>query len=250
MEPTVMTRPLPEAPAPPPRPAGRRPTIVILAIALALALVALLLGGWAYLRRGDEIRSLRARLDRIERVGTARGAALGELRGNLRAARARIDRLEDRLADEIGRRQAAESSLVGVAGPPLPDGRHFGYVRYLDLGGEIPRMLFDAAEWYVGDEADREAIEDGVIGPGERVENDIYIRNENALLRSIEVAGDARVLVVFLGRDPSQPTEIGLQRFARLIQDPSSRFAYARFLPFWATIEGGAVVEIEEQYVP
>ena len=72
----------------------------------------------------------------------------------------------------------------------------YGYVRSLVRTGSRYRMRFDPALWLSGQTANRAAIEDGVIPPGESVPNDYYIRNESRKQLTYTVLPGAQVTVV------------------------------------------------------
>ena len=71
---------------------------------------------------------------------------------------------------------------------------HYGYLRSLVRTGTRYRMRFDPALWLSGQTANRAAIEDGVIPPGETVPNDYYIRNESRKQLTYTVLPELRSL--------------------------------------------------------
>jgi hypothetical protein len=102
----------------------------------------------------------------------------------------------------------------------------------------------------VGDEANQAAVEDGVIEPGESVPNDYYIRNREKDAISVDLAEDV-VLVVVDWANCCDAIAGDLQRFADAFttEDPTGAHARSRS-PYWVTVDGGQVVEIEELYLP
>ena len=117
----------------------------------------------------------------------------------------------------------------------LADGRHFGFWKTFEIGDTIAFGEFDLAYFLTGGEAEAAAA-----AKGETVENDYFIVNDNARLRTLIVGGDAVVRVL---ADTGGPT-----------LEPSNvaDFAVDRHQAsgFWVTIADGLVTEIEEQYVP
>src|SRR2546423_902273 len=73
----------------------------------------------------------------------------------------------------------------------LRPGKHFGYIRSLDVAHR--RLAFDRADFLTGKAAKRAALADGAIGPGEAVPNDYYIRNRSK--RAVWLALADRVTV-------------------------------------------------------
>lgn len=131
---------------------------------------------------------------------------------------------------------AATPTASGVATEKLPEGRSFGYIKSVDKSQHT--LVFDLAEFHTGADADKAAQEDGVIKPGEHVDNDYYIRNKNTKLRTLAYAPDASVTVIDQAHccDPKPST---MDAFT-----PSQSSGY------WVTTTGGVIVKIEEQFVP
>lgn len=121
----------------------------------------------------------------------------------------------------------------------LEDGRHFGYLVDYELGSTATVADFDLAQFFTGDEADAAAAEDGVVAPEEDVENDVYIRNASTRVRRVIFRDDAVVTVVDC---TGGCTSVAADR-ATLENRPTPT-------PVWLTVEGGVVVQADEQYLP
>lgn len=132
----------------------------------------------------------------------------------------------------------------------LEDGRHFGYVKSIDLAGSPETLVFDLAEFLQGEAANEAARDDGVIGEGEAVTNDYYIRNRNALLRTLDLDDDLELTVVDWDQCCLE-IKGDLVLFAAAFdeEDPTGTYRGSRS-PYWLTVAGGRVVGIEEQYLP
>jgi hypothetical protein len=131
-------------------------------------------------------------------------------------------------------------------------GEQFGYIRSVSAAGPAATLAFDEAEFLTGDEAQRAAVEDGALPPGEPVSNDYYIRNPDKSTRTLPIATDAEITA---RRCPlcrnGQPGNVedflgSFMRKGRTYADP---YRGAESL-YWLTIEDGTVVAIDEQYVP
>ena len=139
-----------------------------------------------------------------------------------------------------------EPSTGPTASPVLDEGRHFVFVKGLP-GAPPDRMTFDLAEFLTGDAAAQAAAEHGDESPPP---NDYYIVNDNPRLRTLPIAPDAELRILdwadccssFLAGD------LGLLADALAHGDPTG--TYRPTSPFWITVEGGAIVTIEEQYLP
>lgn len=131
--------------------------------------------------------------------------------------------------------------------PELEDGRHFGYIRSIDTASQT--MVFDLAYFLTGDEANEAAEEHGDEVP---VPNDYYIVNDNPKLRTLAVAPDVRIWVIDWG-NCCDPVEGEVQPFVDAFEtkqhawDAMYQGAESQY---WLTVDGGVVVEIEEQFLP
>ena len=132
----------------------------------------------------------------------------------------------------------------------LEEGRHFGYIKSVDIGGSPFSLVFDKADFLTGQAATEAAREDGVIGPDESQPNDYYIRNQNPLLRTLTFRDDVRLIVIDWTNCCETVTG-ELEPFAAAFEGHQPAGAYrGSFSPYWITVTGGEVVKVEEQYLP
>jgi hypothetical protein len=147
---------------------------------------------------------------------------------------------------------AAATAIRQLAGPP-PTIVQYGYVRSLVATGGSYRMRFDPALWLSGETANRAAVEDRVIPPGETVPNDYYVRNETRKQLTYTVPRNARVTVVtmeFLAG--LQSTQIAVSELAAIVKgrNPKNRKLYGRQLGFWVRIARDRATRLDQQYQP
>lgn len=146
----------------------------------------------------------------------------------------------------------AVAVTAGCAGP-LADGRHYGYVRAVDMLSAPPTISFDPAEFLTGDEADEAAVEDGVIAEGEAVPNDYYVRNAGTSEVEVPVAASVAVTRVECDAGCSDGVPGSFEPFVDSFSSSDAtledeyRGAQSQY---WVTVEGGSVVAIDEQYLP
>lgn len=129
----------------------------------------------------------------------------------------------------------------------LEDGRHFGSIRSIDV--EAQTMRFDLAYFLTGEEANEAAAEHGDEVP---VPNDYYIVNDNPRLRTLDVDPDVEVWVIDWA-DCCDVVEGEVQPFVDAFETrhhPWDAMYQGREAPYWITVEDGAVVKIEVQYLP
>ena len=133
----------------------------------------------------------------------------------------------------------------------LEDGRHFGYVRAVDV--DAGTIVFDLAYWLSGDKADRAYQEaTGETGP---VPNDYFVVNDNPRLRELTLADDARVRVLDWNECCTTFFDADLDVWADVIaredfvEDGGHRYS-PNAAQVWITVKDGVVTLVEEQYTP
>ncbi|MGZ5296101.1 MAG: hypothetical protein ACXWYT_04185 [Actinomycetota bacterium] len=128
----------------------------------------------------------------------------------------------------------------------LDDGRHFVFVKELP-GAPPDRMTFDLAEFLTGDAAAEAAAEHGDESPPP---NDYYIVNDNPRLRTLPISAAAELRIIDWA-DCCGSFVVGeLSSLADALVHGDPTGTYRPSSPFWITVEGGAIVTIEEQYLP
>jgi hypothetical protein len=148
---------------------------------------------------------------------------------------------------------AATTAIRQLIGPP-PTVVQYGYVRSLVPTGGTYRMRFDPALWLSGETANRAAVEDRVIPPGESIPNDYYVRNETRKQLTYTVPRNARVTVVtmeFLAGLES--TRIAVSELAAIVKgrNPKGRKLYGGgTLGYWVRIAGDRATALDQQYQP
>jgi hypothetical protein len=122
----------------------------------------------------------------------------------------------------------------------LADGKHPVIVKQVNVGGRT--VTFDLIQWFEGDAATKAAAEDGQESPPP---NDYYTRNVNPRLRTLPVTSGARTTLTRQtagqgGGNAAGPVPADLATVA------ASGVGHI----FWATVRGGQIQALEEQYVP
>jgi hypothetical protein len=131
----------------------------------------------------------------------------------------------------------------------------YGHIKSLTSKGAGFELRFDPAEWLGGETANRAAIEDGLIPPGDVVPNDYYIRDEGHRLLTYFVPANAPVTVVT--NQPGQgirPTAITVSELVQILEgkNPAHRRIFDRgnHLGFWIRVATDTVRSLEQQYQP
>lgn len=121
---------------------------------------------------------------------------------------------------------------------PLPDGQWYVEV----VGADPAGVEFDLSCFFLGEEADKAALEDGeTMVP---VPNGYYVRNDDPTLRTADVAGSTQVLHYPTG-DPAVSHTLPFPRWAELVESGDLIVTGV-----WLSVDEGAVVGIEEQWTP
>jgi hypothetical protein len=131
----------------------------------------------------------------------------------------------------------------------------FGHIRSLVRKGRRYELRFDPAWWLGGVTANRAAVEDKAIPPGETVPNDYYVRDETHRLLTYLVPVTARVRVlVNPGPGGVRPVTIGVAELAQVVtgRNPRNRALYddANHLGYWARVAIDTVRSLDQQYQP
>jgi hypothetical protein len=136
----------------------------------------------------------------------------------------------------------AQPTTAASTGQPaeaaqLDNGRHPVLLVQVDVAGRT--VTVDLVQWFTGEAAAKAAAEDGKESPPP---NDYYVRNVNPRLRTLPLATDARLTLTrqTAGQGGSDPVQVDLARLT----------ASGRKHLFWATVQGGRILRLEEQYLP
>jgi hypothetical protein len=127
----------------------------------------------------------------------------------------------------------------------------YGHVKSLAKVGNGFELRVDPALWLDGLTAQRAAVEDGVLSPGEAVPNDYYIRDEGHRLLTYKIRADARVTVLTY-KGGIKGTPITVTEYSKLRAGQNVRHIRL-FEPkagFWIRVAPDTVRSMEQQYQP
>jgi hypothetical protein len=153
-------------------------------------------------------------------------------------------------SSQAGSPVRAGSGAEALAGPPKVQ-TMYGHIRSLVRKGARYELRLDPAFWLEGSTAQRAAVADGVIAPGEPVSNDYYIRNEGHRVLVFVVPSSARVTVLTKG---PQSTRITVSELAQIVKgkNPNHRKLFDRMngLGYWMRYRTDTVLSLDQQYQP
>ena len=142
-------------------------------------------------------------------------------------------------------------ALVVRLPPAAPAGQTvlYGHIKSLTRKGRRFELRFDPSWWLSGVTAQRAAVADGALQPGEPVPNDYYIVEEGHRLLTYLVPASARVTVVTRGV-PSTP--ISVPELAQIVKgkNPKHRPLLEPKAGYWIRVAIDTVRSLDQQYQP
>jgi len=152
----------------------------------------------------------------------------------------------------------ALAATVVAAAPAIPTPKpgqqvFYGHIESIARRHGRWEMRFDPALWLGGVTAERAAVEDGVLGPGEPVPNDHYVVDESHRLLTFVVAARARARVI---TSPNvRLTVVPVSELAQIVagRNPKHRRLMEPKAGFWIVVGPkypNAVVVLDQQYQP
>jgi hypothetical protein len=131
----------------------------------------------------------------------------------------------------------------------------YGHVKSLTPSGQRYVLRFDPAWLLEGTTAERAAVDDKVLPPGEPVPNDNYTRDESHRLLMFVVPRTAKVTVLTSGGIGGiRSTPVTVAEFAQILKGGNPRhrklFGSAIASGFWARVAVDKVRSLDEQYHP
>lgn len=153
----------------------------------------------------------------------------------------------------VTRTVTVNPTAKNAIGPPR-EVVFFGHVKSLTRKGGRFELRFDPAWFLSGTAAERAAVEDKVLQPGEPVPNDNYTVEEGHRLLTFDVFPNAHVTVLTQGL---HATPISVAELAQILagKNPRGRqlFDPSNHLGFWIRVGNkypNPVIALDQQYHP
>jgi hypothetical protein len=143
-----------------------------------------------------------------------------------------------------------------AASPCAKGATQYGHIRSLSRKATRYVLRFDPAFWLSGITAQRAAVEDKVVRPGEAVPNDYYIVDESHRLLTYLVPATARVTVLTTRGDQNRlgATSVNIAELVQLLRGghPRGLRLTEPNAGFWLRIvtRSGTVTALDQQYQP
>ena len=156
-----------------------------------------------------------------------------------------------------GSAHPTDSARTAPAASPFLPAAPFGPPREVVLYAHAKSLVRHGAHWELrvdpalflsGLTAQRAAVEDGAIGPGEAVPNDYYTRDDSHRLLTFRVAPRAHVTVMTRG---PKATSITVPELARALA--GKKTPHPLWEPqagYWVRVAGDTVRGLDQQYTP
>jgi len=158
--------------------------------------------------------------------------------------------VEDR--SNLNQNIAEEEGLM----PPTASVKNMGYIKKAYSKNGKNFIDIDYLQWLTGPEAEKAMREDGECPKtGECIIYDGYhIRNQNPLVRTLEVAPDVEIRMQTLDSETTgqvgQNTPITFDRLKDIFTPPSEPKQQYQYKPFIVELSNNKIVKITEQYIP
>jgi hypothetical protein len=142
-------------------------------------------------------------------------------------------------------------TVTGRTSVPPRELVFYGHVKSLKRAAGGFELRVDPAVWLGGLTAQRAAVEDKAIAPGEAVPNDYYIRDEGHGLLTYRVPASARVTVLTY-KGGIRGTPISVSEYADLLagRNPNHRRLFEPKAGFWIRVATDTVRSLDQQYQP
>lgn len=133
-----------------------------------------------------------------------------------------------------------------------PDGtvKAMGFIDKVWESEGLRYIRIDYAQMLSGEEAWQAAMEAGVIGPDEQLDNDYFIVNDNPKKRQFTVSADATFATSTFGAEGMDHPVTWEQFVGFWSASPPAGGEHLREMPWWIVRDGDTVLSIEEQYLP
>jgi hypothetical protein len=148
---------------------------------------------------------------------------------------------------------ASQLHATPVAQPFTPPRQlvYFGHVKSVTPQGKGFLVRVDPAQYLSGQTANRAAIEDGVIPPGDVVPNDHYVRDEGHRLLTYSMAATGHVTVLTY-RGGIRQTPISVAELGQIVKgrNPRKRRLFEPKNGFWIRVASARALALDQQYLP
>jgi hypothetical protein len=125
----------------------------------------------------------------------------------------------------------------------------YAHIKSIAAKGGGFEARVDPAEYLSGETANRAAIADKVLQPGDTVPNDHYVRDESHRLLMYKITANAHVTVITAGL---HATRIRVSELAQIVagKNPKHRSLFEPKNAFWIRVASDTALALDQQYSP
>lgn len=129
----------------------------------------------------------------------------------------------------------------------------FGFIAEITEENGKTMLIVDMAQWFEGEAAERAIFDDGTCEEESFIEgscspNGFYIRNNAVATTSLTVSPTATIRAAQEFGDP-ELSRFSVKQFVAYVEQLNAAYSPTA-APYWFTLKNGAVIDIEQQYVP
>jgi hypothetical protein len=152
----------------------------------------------------------------------------------------------------VGASHLQAAPAASQATPPLGAPQQqvvYAHIKSITARSGSFEAKVDPAEYLSGETANRAAIADKVLQPGDTVPNDHYVRDESHRLLVYRVPANAHVTVITAGL---HATRIPVSELAQIVagKNPKHRSLFEAKNPFWIRVASDTALALDQQYSP
>jgi hypothetical protein len=132
--------------------------------------------------------------------------------------------------------------------------KQIGYIKNVYAKSGKNYLVIDYVQWLTGDAAEKSMREDGQCPKAGEciVYDDYYIRNQNPLIRTFEIAPDVKIVMQTYDAEKTgivmNNREISSNQFKNIFS--SKEWSHLKDVPYIVEISNQQIVKITEQYIP
>jgi len=158
--------------------------------------------------------------------------------------------------ENISEEPAAQQPVSAEGTTPYVAEKQIGYIKNVYAKSGKNYLAIDYIQWLTGDAAEKAMREDGQCPKtGECiVYDDYYIRNQNPLIRTFEIAPETKIVMQTYDAEKTgivmNNQEISFDQFKSIFSSGTDPNAQLKDVPYIVEISNQQIVKITEQYIP
>jgi hypothetical protein len=141
---------------------------------------------------------------------------------------------------------AQRARIQSITGAPLANGNYVALIDAVGAQQSPPLVVLDPVHLFTGKEAQRAAIQDGFIQPGQTLPHGRYFRNPSTSWRIMPLSVSSTLVI----RRGKTATRVTLPSLQEIFASPEAGDQRVTLDPFVVTVIGGRVTALKELLYP